>query len=503
VKVVVVGAGLGGLAVAVRLAGQGHQVVVVEKRHQPGGRAGRLSIQGYEFDTGPTIVTAPSLLDDLWAGVGRRRSDDVELLPLDPFYRIAFPDGRAFDYSNTPELMDASLRRFDPEGPAQLRRFLAAIDPMYRRGFQDLGARPFLTAGDFIRVVPDLARLGALQSVYRFVSRFFRDEALRTVFSFHPLFIGGNPFRASAIYAMVPYLEWREGVSYVAGGTYALVRGLVNLIERHHGEIRTEAEVEQILIRNGRAAGVRLASGESILADAVVSNADVVHTYSDLVPAAARPRLLSLGMRRYRQSMSCFLLYLGLNRPFPSLPHHLILMPRRYRQTVESIFAARGLPEELALYIHTPTRTDPTLAPPGGETMYVLAPMPNLAAPVDWPTTAPSIRDGIVRALEDTVSLTGLAQSIVVERAFTPEDFARAYNSHLGAAFGIEPTLLQSAYFRPHNRSADVPGLYLVGAGTHPGAGIPGVLLSARIAADLIGRTDPAARRLAPAAISR
>ena len=451
-----------------------------------GGRAGRIDVDGFHFDTGPTIVTAPSLLDDLWASAGGLRTDDVKLIPLNPFYRIVFSDGRSFDYSNRPDEMDVSLRRFDPDGPAQFRRFLAAIEPIYRRGFDELAAKPFLTIADFVRVIPDLARLGALRSVYGFVSRYFSDESLRTVFSFHPLFIGGNPFRASAIYAMVPYLEWREGVSYVAGGTFALVEAMVRLIERNGGELRTGVAATEIIAERGRVAGVRLASGEVIPADIVVSNADVTHTYRDLVPPAFRGPLRSIRMRSYRQSMSCFLLYFGLNRPFPQLPHHLISMPPHYRETIESIFAARALPHELALYLHTPTRTDPTLAPPGCETMYILAPMPNLAAKVDWNVAAPLLRNQIVRHLEVELGITGFAEAIAVERMFTPPDFARTFNSHLGAAFGIEPTLLQSAYLRPHNRSSDLPGLYFVGAGTHPGAGLPGVVLSARIVADLI-----------------
>lgn len=493
VRSIVIGAGLGGLAAAIRLAGQGHSVTLLEQREQLGGRAGRLTVDGYTFDTGPTIVTAPSLLEDVWSSAGGRLADDVTLIKLNPFYRIYFADGRSFDYGDSADVMDQSLRYFDLEGPEQFRRFMAATAPIYARGFADLASRPFHSLRTFVGVVPDLARLGALRSVYHFASRFFRDESLRTVFSFHPLFIGGNPFVASAIYAMVPYLEQREGVSFVAGGMFELVKAMARLFERRGGTVRLGAEVAQILVANGRASGVVLTTGEALAADTIVANSDVSHTYQKLLPVATRGTFRPLRLKRYRHSMSCFLLYLGLKRQYPKLVHHTIVMPEHYESTVKSIFAARGLPAELAMYVHTPTRTDSSFAPPGCESVYVLVPVPNLAASIDWRTEAKPFRDRIVDALEHTFGLEGLADSIVVERQFTPLDFEREYHSYLGAAFGIEPTLLQSAYLRPHNRPGGIDGFYFVGAGTHPGAGLPGVLLSAKISTDLV-REDQAAR---------
>lgn len=493
-KIVVIGAGFGGLAAAARLCTTGHEVTLVEKRAQLGGRAGRLEIDGYRFDTGPTIVTAPSLLEDLWATAGRCFADDVSLVPLSPSYRIHFPGRPAFDYGGSTDSVRESLLRFDPRGPEQFERFIAATRPIFDRGFRDLAGKPFLNISDFIRVVPDLLRLGALSSVYDYASHFFADEALRTVFSFHPLFIGGNPFRASAIYAMVPYLEHEEGVSFVSGGMHALVEAMARLVSAQGGVIRLDSEAAGIETSGGKVSGVRLRDGERLAADVVVANSDVAHTYLDLVPPAHRGRARAFRMEHYRYSMSCFLLYLGLNRQYPQLLHHTILMPRDYRGTVEQIFQGNRPPDQLALYLHTPSRTDASFAPPGGESMYVLLPVPNQSAGIDWDKEAVPLRDRIIHYLEHDFGLTSLSASIVVERRFTPDDFASQFNSQLGAAFGIEPTLTQSAYFRPHPRSRDLLGLYFVGAGTHPGAGVPGVLLSAKIAADLIQRDYPQVR---------
>jgi phytoene desaturase len=315
------------------------------------------------------------------------------------------------------------------------------------------------------------------------------------IFSFHPLFIGGNPFRASAIYSIVPYLERLGGVHFARGGMHQVIEGLVRLLREAGGEIRYGTPVEQILVQNRRVRGVRLQDETEIAAQIVVANSDVAQTYLHLVPPEYRSPIATLRLRRARYSMSCFLLYLGLNRQYPQLRHHTILMPERYRALIAEIFDGQGLSSDLALYLHTPTRTDPALAPPGGESLYVLAPVPHLGHGVDWQREAPAFRERILSTLEREAGLTGLTQSIVVERQFTPLDFASELRSHLGAAFSIEPTLMQSAYFRPHNRSGSLGGLYVVGAGTHPGAGIPGVLLSAEVTSHLVQRDARSGRK--------
>jgi phytoene desaturase len=491
--IVVVGAGLGGLAAAIRLQASGHQVSLLEKRAQVGGRAGQLTIDGYTFDTGPSIITAPHLLHDLWASAHARLEDDVDLVPLTPYYRIVFANGRTFDYGGPLEQIEAQLRAFDPDAVEGYHRFIGATRNIYQRAFEDLAGLPFHRFGTFASLVPELVRLNAAQSVYQFVSRYFRDPHLRTVFSFHPLFIGGNPFRASAIYSIVPYLERQGGVWFARGGMYALVEAMHALFSRLGGQTRLSTAVEEVLVDNAtrRATGVRLASGESLTAASVVLNADVATAYSRLVPARYRRRMTDRRIQRYRYSMSCFLLYLGLDRQYPQLLHHTILMGPRYRGLIRDIFDGRELPPDMSVYLHAPTKTDPGMAPPGGESLYALVPVPNLGASIDWTREAGPFRDRIVHFLEHDFGLAGLERSIRVERRYTPLDFRDDLSSHLGSAFSIEPTLLQSAYFRPHNVSEDVGDLYLVGAGTHPGAGIPGVLLSARITSQLVVESLP------------
>jgi phytoene desaturase len=496
---IVVGAGFGGLASAIRLQAAGHQVTLLEKRTQLGGRAGQIKADGYTFDTGPSIITAPHLLEDLWFSAGARLSDDLELVPLAPYYRIYFDDGRYFDYGGTPEQVEVQIRSFDPCGVDGYRRFMQATRHIYQRAFEDLAGQSLHRFSTFARLVPELLRLNAAQSVYDFVARYFHDPRLRMVFSFHPLFIGGNPFRASAIYSIVPYLERQGGVWFARGGMYSLVEAMHALFERLGGRMRLSAPVDEVLVDESsrRAVGVRLDNGEALHADAVVLNADVATAYMRLVPARFRKRMTDRRLRKYRYSMSCFLLYLGLDRQYPDkLLHHTIVMAPRYRGLIHDIFDGHGLPPDVSLYLHAPTRSDPTMAPPGGESLYVLAPVPHLGHSIDWQSEAQPFRDRIVRFLEHDFGLSGLEKSIRVERRFTPPDFRDDLSSYLGSAFSIEPTLLQSAWFRPHNVSEDIAGLYLVGAGTHPGAGVPGVLLSAKITADLITHAQPASSQL-------
>lgn len=487
-NIVVIGGGFGGLAAAIRLQAAGQQVTLVEARERVGGRASQLKQDGFTFDMGPSLITAPDLLRDLWASAGRQLEEDVTLTPLHPFYRIYFHDGRWFDYAGTPVEDEAEVARFEPRDVPGYRAFLAGAQRLYQRAFVELADQPFLTSVAFLRVIPELARFGAQRSVYSVVSRYFRNPHLRMVFSFHPLFIGGNPFRASAIYSIVPYLERLGGVHFSMGGTYALVEAMERLLCRLGGQVCCGIPVQQILVQDRRAAGVRLADGTILQADAVIANSDVATTYLKLLPASSQSAFTARRLKGYRYSMSCFLLYLGLNRQYEQLKHHTIIMPERYRNLIHAIFDGDGLSDDLALYLHAPTKTDPSMAPPGGESLSILAPVPNLARGIDWGREAPALRDKIIRFLEHKVGLEGLEASIQVEQHFTPLDFESQLRSYLGSAFSIEPTLLQSAYFRPHNRSGQIDRLYFVGAGTHPGAGIPGVLLSAAITSRLVNQ---------------
>jgi phytoene desaturase len=477
---IVIGSGFGGLAAAVRLGARGYRVTVCERLDAPGGRAYVFRQDGFTFDAGPTIVTAPFLFEELWQLCGRRLADDVELRSLPLFYRIRFDDGRTFDCSADPEAMRAEIARVSPADIDGYERFMRASEEIYKIGFEKLGHVPFSGLADMIGIVPDLIRLGGYRSVYGLISRFIADERLRVVFSFHPLLIGGNPFSATAIYCLIAFLERRWGVHFAMGGTGSLVAGLVKLIEGQGGRIRLGTEVAEILVRDRAAVGVRLASGGTIAADIVVSNADSAWTYRHLLPPSARRRWTDRRVERARYSMGLFVWYFGTRRRYPEVQHHTILLGPRYRELLRDIFERKILAPDFSLYLHRPTATDPSLAPEGCDAFYVLSPVPHLAGGVDWATAAEPYRRAIEASLEASV-LPGLSREIVTSRMMTPLDFEERLLSFRGAGFGLEPVFSQSAWFRPHNRSEDVDRLYLVGAGTHPGAGLPGVLSSAKV----------------------
>ena len=477
---VVIGSGFGGLAAAIRLGARGYRVTVLERLGTPGGRALMHRQDGFTFDAGPTIVTAPFLLEELWQLCGRRLADDVTLVPTTPFYRIRFHDGATFDYTGDPAAMRAEIARFAPADVPGYERFMAASEAIYRVGFEQLGHAPFSAWTDMARIIPAMIRLGSHRSVHGLVSRHVRDSRLRTVLSFHPLLVGGNPFAASSIYSLIAFLERRWGVHFAMGGTGRLVTGMTALIEGQGGTVRCNAPVAAITSAGRTATGVRLASGETIPAAIVVSNACSATTYGKLMPQLRRRRWTDRRIARGRYSMSLFVWYFGTRRTYPDVAHHTILLGPRYKQLLTDIFRRKILADDFSLYLHRPTATDPSLAPPGCDAFYVLSPVPNLAGTTDWATQAERYRGAIAQALDDTV-LPGLQREVVTSRIMTPLDFQDGLQSFRGAAFGLEPILTQSAWFRPHNRSEELDGLYLVGAGTHPGAGLPGVLSSARV----------------------
>ncbi len=497
-RIAVIGSGFGGLAAAIRLAARGHQVTVFEKQDQPGGRAAVFRQDGFTFDAGPTVITAPWLLADLFALAGRQIADAVPLVPVDPFYRIFFADGAHFDYTGDDARMAAEIRRLGASEAdvAGYRAFVQKSERIFAKGFTELATVPFLSPRDMARVAPDLVRLESQRSVYDFVARHVRDERLRQVLSFHPLLVGGNPFQTTSIYALIHYLERQWGVWYAMGGTGAIVAALAKLLADLGGEVRLHAEVGEIMVGNGRATGVRLTTGEEVAADVVVCNAEVAGAYSRLLPGVRRRTWTDRRLARLRHSMSLVVIYFGTDREYrggdgPELAHHDIILGPRYEGLLRDIFSRKVLADDFSLYLHMPTLTDPSMAPPGCESFYVLAPVPHLGGGLDWERAAKPYRDRIMRFLEERY-LPGLSRHLVTERMVDPRYFRDALNSQLGSAFSVEPILTQSAWFRPHNRSEELPNLYMVGAGTHPGAGLPGVLCSAVIADALIAESDAA-----------
>ncbi len=484
-RAVVIGSGFGGLAAAVRLGVRGWDVTVLERHDQPGGRARVFRQDGFAFDAGPTVITAPFLFEDLWSLCGKRMSDNVQLLPVDPFYRIRFHDGTVFHYSGDPAAMREQVARLSPADVEGYERYLAMSREIFSVGFEKLAHVPFDSWIDMARIAPQMIRLESYRTVYGLVSKFMRDERLRQVMSFHPLLVGGNPFTTTSIYTLISHLEREWGVHFPVGGTGALVDGLVDLVRGVGGTIRYGTTVEEILVQGRRAVGVRIAGGEQLPGDVIVSNADSAFTYLHLVPARLRRTWTDRKIQRSKYSMSLFVWYFGTRRRYPDVAHHTIMLGPRYRELLGDIFDRHVLADDYSLYLHRPTATDPALAPPGCDAFYVLSPVPHLDASVDWSARAEPYRLSIERHLEATV-LPGLSRELATSRCMTPVHFRDELLSERSAAFGLEPLLTQSAYFRPHNRSEDIDGLFLVGAGTHPGAGLPGVLSSARVLDSLV-----------------
>lgn len=476
---VIIGSGFGGLAAAVRLGTRGWRVTVLERLDRIGGRASVLETDGFTFDRGPTIVTAPFLFEELWEMAGARMSDDVAMKALEPFYTIRFDDGLSIDCSSDVDAMRAQVAAFNADDLPGYDRFMKLAREICRVGFEELGTQPFGRLGDMLRIAPDLLRLGGWRSVHSMVAAHVRDPRLRVMLSFHPLLIGGNPFRAPAIYCLIPDLERRWGVHYPIGGVGALVDGLAGLIRRTGGTVRTGASVSRIVVEAGRARAVVLDSGERIDADIVVSNADATRTYTDLL-ATPGARSVTAPFVKPRHSMGLLVWYFGVRGRYDEVGHHTILLGPRYKELLTDIFERKRLANDFSLYVHRPSASDPGVAPPGHDAFYALCPVPNLEADIDWTSEAEKRRAAMQRRLEETI-LPGLGERIVTSHVITPVDFRDDYLSEEGAGFGIEPVLTQSAWFRPHNRSGSVQNLFLVGAGTHPGAGLPGVLSSARI----------------------
>ena len=484
-KIVIIGSGFGGLAAAIRLQARGMQVTLLEKNAKVGGHAYQLMKGGYTFDMGPSIITAPDLIQRLFECAGVRMDDYLDLVKLDPFYRIYFHDRTSLDYTDDGEQMKRQMTQFSTADANNYDHFMAHTRQLYDAVITDgLGATAF-DLPTMLGFLPRALRLQALRPAYDFVKRYFDDPRHRFTFSFHPLFIGGNPFRAPAVYLMIPYLEKTGGVWFCKGGMYSLVCVLEDLFKQLGGSVETEAEVEQIVVENRCAKGV-IANEQFYEADGVISNADLFHTYSELIKSEHRRKWSNKKLGKTQYSMSAFLLYLGVRKKYPQLKHHTLILSERYKGLVTDIFDNKVLPNDFSMYLHIPSQTDPSMAPEGCESMYILIPVPNLESGVNWEKTKATYTDRVLTFLENGFGLTDLTRSIEVLETFTPSDFRRERNNHLGSAWGVEPTLTQTAYFRPQNRSEDIQKLYFVGASTHPGAGVPGVLLTAETTVKLV-----------------
>jgi phytoene desaturase len=485
-KVAVIGAGFGGLALAVRLQSAGLAVTLIEGRDKPGGRAYVFEDDGFTFDAGPTVITDPACLEELFALSGRKLADYATLIPVDPFYRLCWEDGTVFDYVNDQAELDRQIAAKNPADVDGYKRFLKFSEEVYQEGYVRLGHVPFLHFGSMIAAAPELMRLQAWRSVYDKVCGYVQDEHLRQALSFHTLLVGGSPFAASSIYALIHALERRGGVWFAKGGTHALVRALAKLFTDLGGVIRMSDPVRKITTQGGRVTGVAHADGTIEAFDAVASNADIVHTYDVLLRDDPRGRSAAKSLKRKKFSPSLFVVHFGLRKPQPHLKHHTICFGPRYRELISEIYGKDSLANDFSLYLHSPCASDPAMAPPGCSTHYALSPVPHLGtAKIDWNVEGPKYRDRILRYLEERY-IPNLREDLVTCRIFTPKDFETELNAWQGSAFSLEPVLTQSAWFRTHNRYDVIPNLYFVGAGTHPGAGVPGVVGSAKATAALM-----------------
>lgn len=485
-NIAIIGSGFGGICAALRCLSKGHKVTIYEKLKKPGGRAIWFEKDGYTFDTGPTVITAPWLIEELFTLFNKKSSNYFQLIKLEPFYKLFFNDRNIFTYSK--DSIISEVIKFNVNDVDRYREFFKASKEIFSRGFA-LIDNPFITIGSMLKILPDLIKLRADKSVYRFVSEYISNDYLRRAFSFHPLFIGGNPFKTTIIYVLIHYLEQKWGVWYAKGGTNSVIKGLCKLFTENGGIINYDAEVTKIICeksgRKPKVKGIEINNKDKFDADIVICNSDIANTYKNLIDKEFRRKYTDNKINSFKYSMSLFVIYLGLKRKYNNLPHHSIIFSTKYKELLDDIFINYKVSDEFSLYIHRPTATDDSVAPKGKDCLYILSPVPNLLSKTEWNTFGEIYKNKILEHLEYTY-LPELRENIEVEFFITPEYFRDKLNSYLGSAFSIEPTLFQSAYFRPHNKSEDIENLYFVGAGTHPGAGLPGVISSAKIIEKLI-----------------
>jgi len=486
-RAVVIGAGFGGLSVALRLLSKGYETSLVEKQTDLGGRARVFELDGHKFDAGPTVITAPFLFEELFERFGERLSDHVTLLPVTPFYRMEFADGSRFDYGATTEDIVAEIERIAPGEGRNYPAFLASAEAMYDRGFVELATRPFTRVADMLEVLPDLIRLRADRSIYQFVSQFFTDERLRRAFSVPSLLVGGNPFRTSSLYALIHALERKGGVWYVKGGTGALVQAMADLFKRHGGGLYVNEAVKSLELEGAKVKAALTESGTRFNADFFVSNADPLYVYEQWIERTALQRLADCHRSRLKQSMGLFVVYFTTTKIYENIEHHTIVFGDTFREILTELFDDHRVPEDLSLYLHRPGATDPSMAPSAGDAFYVLAPVPNLQGNQNWDELEETLREQIFDILERRI-LPGLRDCLNASHCISPVYFKEQLNSPFGSGFSIAPTLTQSAGLRFHNQSPRYPNLFFVGAGVHPGAGVPGVVCSAGVVERLVDR---------------
>ncbi|MEL7544772.1 MAG: phytoene desaturase family protein [Pseudomonadota bacterium] len=482
---VVIGSGFGGLAAALRMRAKGYDTTLLERGTRLGGRAQVFEKDGFRHDAGPTVITAPFLFEELFALFDEKMEDHVKLVEVDPWYRFRFNDGDTFDYGGTIADTQNEIARFDKDDAERYLDLIAHSKKLFDAGFTELADQPFHEPGKMIAQIPKLVGLKSYKTVWGMVSSYIKNDKVRQALSVQPLLVGGSPFDTTSIYGLIHYLEREWGVFFCMGGTGAMVKALGDLYRANGGDIRFECTVDQVMIEGGVAKGVKLESGEKIFADVVISNADPMHLYRHMVPEEAQSITTKLKKKHSRMSMGLFVMFFGTRTQYHDVAHHTIWLGPRYKALLDEIFKKRVMSEDFSLYLHRPTATDQTFAPDGCDSFYVLCPVPNQLGHVNWEREGPRLRDRIVDELEATM-LPDLRKTITSDFYMTPDDFAEDYLSYAGAGFSIAPHFTQSAWFRFHNKAEGIENLFLTGAGTHPGAGMPGVLCSAKVVDKLV-----------------
>jgi phytoene desaturase len=485
-KIAVIGSGFGGLSAAIRLAAKGHDVTIYEKRDQLGGRAYQYNINGFKFDGGPTVITAPHMYDELFQAAGKKREDYMKLVPIDPFYRIFNEQGDYFNYWRDQQKTEAEIARFSPGDVEGYKKFIQGATDIFN-WFHPFTEKSFPSFASFAKIFPHVLTSGTWRSMHGYAAQFVKDDFIRKVCSFHPLLVGGNPFDTPSIYGLIIQFEKEWGVHYAMGGTGSIVHALGQLFRDAGGKVHLNTEIDEIIIKNKKACGVRLMDGSAEWADEVICNGDVAFTYNNLIPKQEVPSAMKLWMKGLEYSNSLVVIYFGTKKRYldSKLSHHNLILGTSYKNLMNDIFNKKVISKDLGLYLHMPTRTDPTIAPEGCESFYVLSLVPNLDGKIDWNKTLPAYTDKVLGYLEENY-LPDLKSNIIAQHTIDPIHFRDELNSHKGAAFSIKPSMMQSGYFRPQVRSKYFDSLYFVGAGVHPGAGVPAVMASGKIAANAV-----------------
>ena len=480
-KIIVIGSGFGGLAASLRLKAKGYEVTLLEKHPDLGGRARVFKKGEFIYDGGPTVITAPYLLEELFLLFNKKIADYVNIVPLNLWYRFVFSDGETFDYSGNKKLMENEIKKFSASDLKGYYNLVNFTEKIFNKGFTDLSDKPFNNLMFMLKQIPSLLNLKSYKSVYSLVSNYISDEKLRRVFSMHPLLVGGNPFTTTSIYTLILFLEKKWGIHYSMGGTGSVVKALEKLMKEENIEIIKDAEVTEILSKNNKVEAVKIGNNNKIICDYLVCNSDPPNVYKNLIkPKDNYSFLFKQKIRRMDYSMGLFVYYFGSKKQYKDVAHHTIYFGNSYEKHLDKIFEQKILSEDISYYLHRPSATDPNMAPSGQDAFYVLVPVPNNLSNINWSNEGEKFKNLVLTKMDKSV-LPGIKENVISDFYLTPDYFEKELATLHGSGFSIQPKFSQSAYFRFHNQSEIFKNLYFVGAGTHPGAGMPGVLSSAKV----------------------